>query len=208
MAKSKKNKKEEVLEELAVILKSSNKNKQKDVELEEEDSHNLEKLEKGFDLTNLDLKDMEFHSQPQIDEGSSAPVLERIVGEQPRPIFVGGMPRGTEISSNDNGGGGSKDDFKYVPGAENRDDPKYIPTSEFQDVAIERINTETIGRRQDLFPRANEGRFAGESTSRFESQSIEKYERVERFEMEKAGRQSPFERQTEDRRYKPKLPKS
>jgi hypothetical protein len=202
MAKHKKinKKKEKDLEQLAAMLKSSAKKH------DEEDSEAGKELDKSLTLTNLDLKDMEFHQQIEIEEDSSVPVLEKIVGAQPKPIFIRGFSR-QENSSNDNSNdNNSKDEFKYVPGSENGEDPKYIPTSEFQGNPIERIEAENLGRRQSFIQDINPERFSGMYDKTFQSSNIEgSPERLRRFDTENTGRKNPFEK--EDRRYKPKLPK-
>ncbi|MEK6847563.1 MAG: hypothetical protein AABX50_00365 [Nanoarchaeota archaeon] len=191
-------KKEKILEELATMLKSSASTAK---HKSEEDS---EINEKDSGLTNLDLKNLEFNPDLELED-TGAPVLEKIVGSQPRPIFVGGISGAGKVSGNGNGTD-SKDEFKYVPGRENSDEPKYIPTSESQQTAIERIETESLGRRQDSFSNVNPERFTGIYEKNFQSSNIEGSPgRPERFDVEKAGRRDPFT--PEDRRYKPKLPK-
>ncbi|MCX6749167.1 MAG: hypothetical protein NTW17_00270 [Candidatus Pacearchaeota archaeon] len=166
-----------------------------------------EEIEEEIEIPNLNLNARDFTPMDLSEEGS--PVLERRAMSAPRPIFVGGIPQGN--ASGDADEGESKNGFKYVPGAANANEPKYIPTSETAGTPAERINMETLGRRQEFFPQANQEAFferASESRG-FSSQNAERFERTERFDIEKAGRSNPFERQeAKYEKYKPKMPKS
>ena len=211
------NKKDAVLNELAAKLKSLPKKsapiklnfkKIKNLdELYEKDEEQEETDREEPDLTNLNLRNLEFTQFSDLLEGSGAPALERRALAVPRPIFVGGMPQtGTAASEETNG-----DKFKYVPGTADANEPKYIPTAESWGTPAERINMETLGRRQEFFPQANQkALFERASESKgFSSQNVETFGRVERFDIEKAGRRNPFERpEAKYEKYKPKLPKN
>ena len=99
-------KKDKILEEVAAKLKS--------IEDEKESE-----LEKDTEINLNSLREMEFSqfipsSEPSEDR---APVLERIAGSQPRPIFVGGIPQTSFSMLNEEE---KTDESKYVPGrAEN-----------------------------------------------------------------------------------------
>jgi len=79
---------------------------------DEEDEEDKSKLEEDLELNLGDLEFSQFMqpSEPLVDK---APVLERIAGSQPGPVFVGGIPQtpftvpGEEEKT---------DEFKYVPG--------------------------------------------------------------------------------------------
>ncbi|MCX6749188.1 MAG: hypothetical protein NTW17_00380, partial [Candidatus Pacearchaeota archaeon] len=151
-----------------------------------------EETEEEIEIPNLNLNARDFTPMDLSEEGS--PALERRALSSPRPIFVGGIPQG---GANEGDNGESKDGFKYMPGTANANEPKYIPTSEATGTPAERVNMETLGRRQEFFPQANQEAFferASESRG-FSSQNAERFERTERFDIEKAGRSNPFERQ-------------
>ncbi len=216
MARKKKvvNKKEDMLNELADKLKASNKkpesgeldllfNNFKNSKASEESE-----LEEDVGDSTLDFKNLEFHQFMELSKDSEtrAPVLERIAGSVPRPIFVGGVPqRSTGTENNE-----VKDEFKYVPGAADALEPKYIPTAEVVGNPMERIDTETLGRRNEYIPRIDQGAFFDRVSMapgfNQNSQTQERIERVGRFDTERAGRRDPFEKEGSER-YKPKLPK-
>ena len=190
----------------------------KNFKIDKEQPVNLDKLEEleeeldeeEQENSKLNLQNLEFHqfmnALEETEPGS--PALERRAMAAPRPIFVGGMPQGP-IS--DNGEEGSKDGFKYVPGAVDANEPKYIPTAESWGTPAERINMEILGRRQEFFPQANQEAFfeRASETRGFSSQNVETAGRVERFDIERESRRNPFEREeAKYEKYKPKLPKS
>lgn len=200
--------KEKVLDELAVRLKLNKENG--DLEKHDEGSELEEDLEtEDFDLNlNLDLQNLEFHQFMQLPEESErgAPVLERIAGSQPRPIFVGAIPRETGTTA---GGADSKEEFKYVPGAETgNQETKYFAEPGIEN-APERIDLTRAGRTGSFREEISQERFFMQSEPRTESQSQERFERPERFDAEKAGRRNQFERpEAKYEKYRPKLPKS
>jgi len=174
-------------------------------ELEERDEES--ELEEDVNDSNINLQNLEFHQFMELQEGQEggAPVLERIAGSQPRPIFVGGIPRETgTASSNAN----SRDDFKYVPGTVENGETKYFAEAGIQN-ASERLDFTRVGRTDSFREEISQERFFRQSEPRIESQTIERFERPERFDSERAGRRNPFERpEAKYEKYRPKLPKS
>ena len=177
--------KEKALDELAVRLKLNKENL--DLEKHEKESE----LEEDVDDSNLNLQSLEFHQFMELQEGqnTSAPILERIAGSQPRPIFVSGIPRGTETSSNNNDSG---DEFRYVPGSSESTEPKYF--SEPGTNAPERIDLAQAGRTGSFREEISQERFFMQSEPKIESQSMERFERPKRFDVERAGRENSPER--------------
>lgn len=180
--------------------------------LKEHEKTEESELEEDVDDVNLNLQALEFHQLMQLQEGTEAgaPVLERIAGSQPRPIFVGGIPQGPATA---NTGEESRDEFKYMPGAETGNEPKYLGPPEAVRGTAERVRFEDIGRRQEFFPQINQESFVeGASEIRgmgFQQQATERFERAERFDVERAGRRDVFERpEAKYEKYKPKLPRS
>ncbi len=203
----KKNEKKELEElELAALLKQSlKKSKEESIENEVEDFGSGEKPD-----SDLDLRSLEFHQfMHGWDSEANTPVLERIAGTQvPRPIFVGGIPQGPANTGN---GRESGDDFKYVSGLEQSNEPKYLGPPEAVRGSGERIRFEDVGRNGKFFPQTNQANLfegASEAKSFGQPQSFERFERAERFDVEKAGR-NQFERpEAKYEKYRPKLPSS
>lgn len=195
--------KEKALDELAVRLKLNEENR----DLEEAEHDNKEsELEEDVDDLNLNLQALEFHQFMQISEEpeSGAPVLERIAGSQPRPIFVGGIPREAGTTP---GGADSGDEFRYVPGTAENQETKYFAESGIN--APELLDLTQAGRTGSFREEISQERFFMQSEPKIESQSPERFERPERFDAEKAGRRNLFERpETKYEKYRPKLPKS
>ena len=204
-ANEKNNAREKALDELAVRLKLNKENK--DLEEAEQDNEESELEEDIDDLNlnlNLNLQGLEFHQFMHLAQDSTetgAPVLERIAGSQPRPIFVGGIPRETTVS----GGADSKDEFKYVPGTAENGEIRYFAEPGIGN-APERLDLTRVGRTGSFREEISQERFFTQSEPKIESQSMERFERPERFDIEQAGRRNPSER--EERKYRPKLPKS
>ncbi|MDP3991915.1 MAG: hypothetical protein U1B79_00940 [Candidatus Pacearchaeota archaeon] len=208
MPKKKKEKpeKEEELEELAAMLKENNDSVEQGEELEESE------LEEDVDDSNLNLQNLEFHQFMQLQESreTGSPVLERIAGSVPRPIFVGGIPR--EAGTAAGGGADSNDEFKYVPGASENGEKKYFAEPEMES-SPERVDFTRAGRTGFGFKEEiNQERFFMQSEPRMESQSSERFERAERFATETGAgkdRRDQFKRPEEKyEKYRPKLPKS
>jgi hypothetical protein len=165
---------------------------------DEEDEEDLE----------LNLGDLEFSQFMQSSEPSEdrAPVLERIAGSQPGPVFVGGIPQtpftvpGEEEKT---------DEFKYAPGRAGNDEPKYIASDSRISTELTPVDLMKVGRRQtELVPQIDQEAFSmhSESQSQIESSTPEREFRAERIDTERAGRKDVFEEN--DAKYKPKLPKS
>ena len=191
--------KESILSEIGASLRSiQDEANLSDPELEESG------LEEDVELN---LQDMGFHQFMQPSENARAPVLERIAGSQPRPIFVGGIPQGpsTNLTTEE------KDDFKYLPGGNNSDEPKYLGSDSHISAESRHINIIDAGRRHDFMPEINQQAFfeRASETKNFQSQNVERFERAERFDTERAERKDPLEREdVKYEKYKPKLPKS
>lgn len=186
------------------VKKKNNSNDEKVDESKKEES-DLEKHEEESELeeevedSNLDLQNLEFHQFMQLSSESQkgVPVLERIAGSAPKPIFVGGISSGTD----------SKDEFRYVPGAAENTETKYFSEPRTENTP-QRVDFTNIGRNDGFREEANQERFFRQSGPRTESQSPERFERVERFDAEKEGRGNLFERPEEKyEKYRPKLPK-
>jgi hypothetical protein len=146
--------------------------------------------------------------QPFEPSEGRAPVLERIAGSQPRPIFVGGMPQ-THV--NISGEEEKTDEFKYVPGQGGNDEPKYIASDSRISAEPTPIDLMKVGRRQtELIPQVDPEIFSMHSEpQQTVSPTFERAGRVERIDIEKAGRRDVFEENdAKYEKYKPKLPKS
>jgi len=143
-------------------------------------------------------------SEPLMDK---APVLERIAGSQPRPIFVGGIPQ-TPVGISEEE---KTDEFKYVPGGTGNDEPKYIASDSRISAEPTPVDLMKVGRRQaELFPQVDQEAFSmhSESHLNIESPATERTWGAEQIDIEKAGRRDPFEEDdTKYKNYKPKLPK-
>ena len=202
--------KEKMLNKIAVKLKKIKDFKIKvepKLEFEEhEEESELEEDAEALDDSNLNLQDLEFHQFMNLTQDSTktgAPVLERIAGSIPRPIFVGGIPRETGANIDKENGNG----FKYVPGAEESQETKYF--SETGVNVPERFDLTNAGRTNSFREEISQERFFRPSEPRIESQNIERFERPERFDAENAGRRNLFERpEAKYEKYRPKLPKS
>jgi len=197
---------EKMLDKIAVKLKKIKDLKieaEPDLELKEHEGES--ELEEDVDDSNLNLQALEFHQFMRILEEpeSGAPVLERIAGSQPGPIFVGGIPRGTETSGDANSG----DKFRYVPGAAENQETKYF--AEPGTNVPELLDLTRVGRTKGFREEINQERFFMQSEPKIGPQSQERFERPERFDVEKAGRRNPFERpEAKYEKYRPKLPGS
>ena len=194
-------------EELDSLFKNLGKPEQSESNEDVMKKHEGEsELEKDVDDSNLSLQNLEFHQfmHLQNSKETGAHVLERIAGSQARPIFVGGIPReATSLGRAD-----SKNESGYVPGTAENGEKKYFSDSRVEN-APERLDFERIGRTDSFREEINQERFFRQSESRIESQSPERFEKVERFDAEKVGRRNPFERPEEKyEKYRPKLPKS
>jgi len=199
--------------------------KKKSKESEEEfDIKEFDELDKLFDKdalseedkadqeedTELNFRDLEFSqfmqsSEPLMDK---APVLERIAGSQPRPIFVGGIPQ-TPVGIS--GEEEKIDEFKYVPGGTGNDEPKYIASDSRISAEPTPIDLMKVGRRQtELIPQVDPETFSMHSEpQQTVSPTFERAGRAERINTERAGRRDAFEENdAKFKNYKPKLPKS
>ena len=203
-------KKERELEELEDLFKkSAEKSKTQKHEGHEESGES--ELEEDFDNRSLSLQAPEFHQFMHLsgEQESREPVLERIAGSAPRPIFVGSSRGSSATISN---GNSSEDEFKYTSGTGNANEPKYF--SEPGITSPEKIDFSQVGRERIIGFReeVNQERFFMQSEPRIQSQAQESFERPEKFDTETGagkGRRDLFGRpETEHQKYRPKLPKS
>jgi hypothetical protein len=186
------------------VLSEEDKAGQDEEPKEDEESELEEDLE-------LNLENLEFNQFMQSSEpsGDRAPVLERIAGSQPRPVFVGGIPQtpftvpGEEEKT---------DEFKYVPGRTGNDEPKYIAPDSRISTELTPVDLMKVGRRQTgMIPQVDQETFFmhSEPHSQIESSTPERGWKAERIDTEKAGRKDVFEENdAKYKNYKPKLPKS
>jgi len=172
---------------------------------DEEDEEDKSKLEEDLELN---LEDLEFSQFMQSSEPSEdrAPVLERIAGSQPRPVFVGGIPQTPFAVPEEEE---KTDELKYVSGRTGNDEPKYIASDSRISLEPTPVDLMKVGRRQTgMIPQVDQEAFFmhSESHSQIESSTPEREFRAERIDTERAGRKDDFEEN--DAKYKPKLPKS
>jgi hypothetical protein len=198
--KKSKTEEDEILKEIADKLKG----------IKDEESLDGES-EKSELEENLDLNTLEFDQfiQPMHLEDIGAPVLERIAGSQPGPIFVGGIPQ-TPVTAT--GEEEKSDEFKYVPGQEGNGEPKYIESDSRISREPERVDFARLGREPtEMIPAANQEAFfrRAEASSQIESPTFERTGRVEQIDTGRAGREDPFRKEEiKYEKYKPKTPKS
>ena len=156
----------------------------------------------------LDLGDMEFHSLMKLSQPSEGktPVLERVAREAQRPIFVGGGIRQDQNVQTDSKDKNGDDSFKYVPSNTEKTEPKYVESSTQIYREAEIVDINRVGRKQGPFSPANqEAFFTQSSEAKSDSHNQERLFRVDRFEVEKAGRKNPFERdEVKYEKYKPR----
>jgi hypothetical protein len=197
--KKSKTEEDDILKEIADKLK----------EIKDEESLD-EEPEKSEPEEDIDMGALDFNQfiQPMQLEDIGAPVLERIAGAQPRPIFVGGIPQ-TPVPAADEEK--ESDEFKYVPGQETTDEPKYIESDSRISREPTPIDLRRAGREPTkMVPAANQEAFfrRSEPGSQIESPTIERVQRAERIDTGRAGREDIFKRETKYEKYKPKTPKS
>jgi hypothetical protein len=208
---NKKNKKNEILDELAAKLREIEDNELAGEEFVEEEEQETQKSdegeEEGEDSENLNLDFSQFTPSLEIPE-TGAPVLERIAGAQARPIFVGGIPQTQTIPGEEK----ESDEFKYVAGREGAGEPKYIESDSRISREPERVDFTRAGREPaQIFPQINPQAFFEQATEEknLQSSNVERTWRAERFDVERAGREEPLRKQeTKYEKYRPKTPKS
>lgn len=196
-------KKERELEELGDLFKkSAEKSKIQEHEGHEESGES--ELEEDVDDQSLSLQAPEFHQFMHLsgEQESRAPVLERIAGSAPRPVFVGGIPQGISVADGEESG----DEFRYTTGAEAGNEPKYFAEPGIN--SPEKIDFNRVGRERIIGFReeVNQERFFMQSEPKIEPASPERFERPQRFDFEREGRKNQPE--TEHQKYRPRLPKS
>ena len=190
---------EEIDKEIAESLKSS---KEK-IELDESELE--EELTKGSDD---DLEKVEFHeSMRDLSSETKAPVLERIAGSAPKPIFVGTIPQGAQAGASSKNGG-EDNGIKYVASNERKDEPKYVGSTEIYREP-ERVDFEKIGRERQGIPSniRQEAFFKSSTEAMAESSQIERTRRIDRFEVENAGRHPDDREKREKADYRMKYKK-
>jgi len=178
---------EEIDKEIAESLKSSKEKIELDEsELEEE-------------LTKDEGEEFEFHeSMRDLSSETKAPVLERIAGSAPKPIFVGTIPQGAQAGASSKNGG-EDNGIKYVASNERKDEPKYVGSTEIYREP-ERVDFEKIGRERQGIPSniRQEAFFKSSTEAMAESSQIERTRRIDRFEVENAGKR-PDDREKRER---------
>ncbi|MGA2130073.1 MAG: hypothetical protein ABSG05_00450 [Candidatus Pacearchaeota archaeon] len=155
---------------------------------------NLEglKLEEGLeteesDMTNLDLKNLEFNQfmklpSEQDEKGSVA--LERMALSAPRPIFVGGIPQTTNAISGEE----NTEEGKYMPSTNQSGEATYTGSTHVE-TDIENVDTSRLGReRREIGTTWDAAeRFSAREDFGFNSGSLERTERMRRFDTSIAG---------------------
>ena len=196
--KETKNEKNSIEEEIATQLKKSFANNlKKDLDFEKTESE--EEMEEN-------LNALEFHqfmrqSEPREEK---APVLERIAASAPRPIFVGGMPQGTQ-DSEDQG----ENKINYVSSGSERNEPKYVESNQTQIYREpEHVNLSEMGRHRESPADINQGALFVRPEVRAEPRVEERPWEPQRVDFERTGRENPFEREKiKYEKYRPKIPK-
>ena len=174
----------------------------KNSDIEEENSNEDSGLEGGV---RSNLGNLQFQSFMQ-DEDISAPVLERIAGRQAGPVFVGGIPSGSQTIPGEEK---SSDPFKYVPGNNANGEPKYIDSDSHLTAQAERVDFLRAGRNAEPWRINQEAAFVQSAEARTESSAQERMWGAERFDADRERRKNPREREeTKYDKYKPDLPKS
>ena len=197
-------KKSKILEKLAEELKKE-KNKNS---FEKKEKKKIEKLEAE---NNSDLNNFEFNQfvQPMHLEETKAPVLERIAGFQPGPVFVSQVSETSQAISGEEKK--KSDETQYVPSQKENNDPKYVESSSKPFREPEKIDFAQIGRKQtEIVPQVDQETFfrSSEPDSQVESPMLEKTWEAKQIDTERAGREDPFKREEiKYEKYKPKLPK-
>ena len=173
-------------------------------ESEDEETETEEVEESGLEEDlNLNLRDLEFHQFMDSSEisGEGAPVLERMALQAERPVFVGGIPQTTSGTSRDSDG----NDFKYLDSSSGGDEAKYIESDSRISSEPIYLDTAQAGRRQTSSEVNQRALIEGASEQRnTSSETVERFERPDRIDVERAGRKNPFEREdTKYEKYKP-----
>lgn len=156
-------------------------------EIEEDELEEISEKVFSEDSTEKTIDDDEFKEFIQSPTESTAPVLEKIAGEQElgaQLFFTPGMDRG--VRENDNP--------LYGEGAGNSDEPKY-ENNNTEPAHLSRVDTTKIGR-DAANPVIQESRLMSPSMES-ESQMQEKRYETKRIDMQEVGRQNPSEQKTE-----------
>ncbi|MEK6841794.1 MAG: hypothetical protein AABX91_01440 [Nanoarchaeota archaeon] len=201
VAKSKKN--EKIDADIASLIKNQKKTESnpKDSNSKRIDESELEEdLEEDAEMNFGNMEFNQFMQLPKSSDGKS-PVLERVAREAPRPIFVGQVSQGARADTKEE----DSDDFKYASSNAEKNEPKYMGSSEHIYHESERVDTNQMGRKSESFSSTNQETFFKQSSeAKSTSQNSEKAWRVDRFEVEKAGRKNLLERdEMRYEKYKP-----
>lgn len=159
-----------------------------DEEKEEEELESSAEAEKR-EISNIDLKNLEFQQFMQVSDEGGAPVLERIEGmQQQQPVFFGGIPQTspTSFERKDD----EDDSFKYISSSGGAEDIKYMESGSRISNSPERVDFGNVGRESGAFTNLREAGFTPSETN-VSSQTVERTFRTERFDVEKAGRENP-----------------
>jgi len=164
-----------------------------DVEEVDENAEDLEEVveTEKQEISNVDLKNLEFQQFMQPSEEAGSPTLERIEGMQgQQPVFFGRVPQ----SSPESFGRNDKEDdgFKYVSSSESAGEVKYIGSDSRISSSPERVDFGEVGRSSGAFVNVGEAGFTPSETN-VSSPTVERTFRTDRFEMEKVGRKNPNE---------------
>lgn len=141
-------------------------------------------------------------------EDSSAPVLERITGGEAGPTFI---PLQSVQGASEQRGlpGENSGEATYIPSNQNSNEPKYSSSSAQIYTVTERFDMGDVGRTNiNEFSESSKQLFFSPSReSEFVSNNPEKMRRVERFDVERAGRENPLDEfDSKYKKYDPDLP--
>ncbi len=145
----------------------------------------------------------EIKFQEQLEDIRINPVLEKVIGQQERPIFVGGIPQ--RFNPEIGGFGNGKEDFKYVSSSNQAEGPKYLDSSSHIKETATRADFSKIGRENERF----QFKEMGEIRMHKQEQSPFTPERMgfaERFNPDMDRKKDISNK--EEKEYKPYLPRS
>ncbi len=198
---------EKLKKKIGELESEANKKTRSEENNNDESAEDVSELEKNLDFSrgNLDFNQI---SWPSLETENSAPVLEKIAGEQVGPVFVGMIPQRLSLGASSENN--EKDEIKYIPDFNTGDEPKYVSNPEKVNTRPDRVDFLRVGREQ-----INPARPTQEvqqvdyynSNKESSKHEREKVWKPEKFDIEKAGRENPMEREEANfKKYKPKLP--
>jgi len=196
--------------EIAAQLKKSLAKPQAELDSKKIEQSIDEELEEESESS---LNDLEFHQfmRQSAPEGERAPVLERIAGSAPRPIFIGGIPQGPQGAQGSDEE--SRSEVKYFSSGPEKTEPKYFESTTEnyvpQPLEPRHLNLNEVGRRRESPLDVNQQAFFIKPLEFKTGPPVEERSwGPERVDFERAGRENPFERErTKYEKYKPKVPK-